>query len=588
MEQNSKRIIIAFALSFGILMLWKMAFPPPPEPPAKSPAAAQSAASTTKPAALPAPSGAAAAPAPGSKVAPATPVAIPVQQGTKAEEIVVENGVSRVTFSTEGAVVKSWILKEFKDEKQQPLDIVNTLACKSLGYPMSLRLADGDLMKKVNAAFFVPTPTGPAISAPGKIEFVFSDGTIQVRKVFTFANGHEVRVEVSVSDGQRNLPVEVAWPGGLGDHSLPTDRAAFADKSIHQGAAGDKIHSVTLTPSFFGNLFSREPNPADKKLEVSGPLTLAGLEDRYFAGIFLPESPDQGYRVERQPWTPPDWKGEDSKRPSPITAWYGSAAPKALAFRMFVGPKDLDLLRQNQPPLDGLVDYGWFSFVARPLFLGLHYIHDRWTGNFGWAIILLTIFINIALFPIKLKQIRSGQAMQRIAPEMKSIQAKYEGYKLNDPRRQKMQQEMMKLYSDHGVNPLSGCLPLLIQMPFLYGFYRVLDLSIELRHAPWIGWIHDLSARDPYYILPVLMTVTMFLLQKMTPMTVADPAQQRMMMIMPLFMGFMFINFASGLVLYWLTGNVVGIAQQVIINKFLQKPVPPPGPPARKPGTKET
>ena len=159
---------------------------------------------------------------------------------------------------------------------------------------------------------------------------------------------------------------------------------------------------------------------------------------------------------------------------------------------------------------------------------------------------------------------------------------------MNDPRKQKMNQEMMKLYSEHNINPLSGCLPLVIQMPFLYGFYRVLDLSIELRHAPWIGWIHDLSARDPYYILPVLMTVTMFLLQRLTPMTVADPAQQRMMMFMPLFMGFMFINFASGLVLYWLTGNVVGIAQQLIMNRFLIKPPQPAGPPPRKMGTKDS
>ena len=234
------------------------------------------------------------------------------------------------------------------------------------------------------------------------------------------------------------------------------------------------------------------------------------------------------------------------------------------------------------------MDFGWFSVVARPIFLGMHYIHDRWTNNFGWAIILLTILINIALFPIKLKQIRSGQEMQRVAPLVKSIQDKYKGYKMNDPRKQKMNQEMMKLYSEHNINPLSGCLPLLIQMPFLYGFYRVLDLSIELRHAPWVLWIHDLSARDPYYILPVLMTVTMFLLQRLTPMTVADPAQQRMMMFMPLFMGFMFINFASGLVLYWLTGNVVGIAQQLIMNRFLIKPPQPTGPPPRKTGTKDS
>ena len=585
MEDNSKRIIIAFAVSFGILMLWKVAFPPPPESPTTNPAVTQTASEAPKPAPQAATGTPASTPGPTAKAAPKV---LAVQQGTQTEEIVVENSVSRITFSTEGALVKSWILKEFKDEKQQPLDIVNPLACRSLGFPMSLRLSDAETAKKVNSALYVASPAGSTIAAPGKLELAFSDGSVQVRKVFTFTEGHEMRVEVSVFDGQKNLPVEVAWLGGLGDHSLPPDRAALADKALHQASGGDKLHVETLTPSFFGNLLSREPNPADKKLDVSGPLALAGLEDRYFTGVFLPESPDQAFRVERQPWTPPDWKGEDSKRPSLISAWFGSGAPKPLAFRMFVGPKDLDLLRSTKPPLDGLVDFGWFSLVARPIFLGMHYIHDHWTHNFGWAIILLTILINIALFPIKLKQIRSGQEMQRVAPLLKSIQDKYKGYKMNDPRRQKMNQETMKLYSEHHINPLSGCLPLLVQMPFLYGFYRVLDLSIELRHAPWIGWIHDLSARDPLYILPVLMTVTMFLLQKMTPMTIADPAQQRMMMIMPLFMGFMFINFASGLVLYWLTGNVVGIGQQVIINRFLPKPGPPGAAPPRKPGTKDS
>ena len=161
-----------------------------------------------------------------------------------------------------------------------------------------------------------------------------------------------------------------------------------------------------------------------------------------------------------------------------------------------------------------------------------------------------------------------------LAPLMKSIQDKYKGYKLNDPRRQKMNQELMKLYQEHHINPLSGCLPLLIQLPFLYGFYKVLDLSIEMRHAPWILWVKDLSARDPYYILPTLLIVTTFITMKLTPMTTADPAQQRMMMIMPILFGFMFYSFAAGLVLYWLTGNVVGIAQQMLMNRFM--PMPPP------------
>jgi YidC/Oxa1 family membrane protein insertase len=576
MDDSNKRVILAFGLSFAILVLWRMAFPPPVEPPPKTPAPAQAPAAVPKPA-TPAAS-APAAPA----AAPPAPVALPVQQGSKAEEIVVENDVARVTFSTEGGVVKSWILKRFTDEKGQPLDVVNRQACETLGFPISLVVSDPELTKQMNAAIFVGAPAGSPLKAPVKLELAYSDGKIQVRKKFTFAAGYEVRAEASVFDGQRYLPVEVAWPGGFGDHSLPPERALLADHAFFQASGSDKPQVESLTASFFDRFSSSKPGATPGRADVPGPLILGGLEDRYFAGVFLPEAPDQGARFERQAWTPPEWKGEESARPSPITAWFGTAAPKPVAFRMFVGPKDLGVLRETDPPLDRLVDFGWFSFVARPIFLGMRYIHDHWTHNFGWAIVLLTILINIALFPIKLKQIRAGQEMQRIAPLMKSIQDKYKGYKLNDPRRQKMNQEMMKLYQEHHINPLSGCLPMLIQLPFFYGFYKVLDLSIELRHAPWMLWVKDLSAYDPYYILPVLMTVTMFILQKMTPMTTADPAQQRMFMLMPLFMGFFFLKLASGLVLYWLTGNVLGIVQQAFINRFMPRPALAVAPSARK------
>jgi YidC/Oxa1 family membrane protein insertase len=234
------------------------------------------------------------------------------------------------------------------------------------------------------------------------------------------------------------------------------------------------------------------------------------------------------------------------------------------------------------------VDFGWFAFVAKPLFLGLRFIYDRWVHNYGWAIVILTVFINFALFPLRLKSIRSAQEMQRIAPLVKSIQDKYKHLKFNDPKKARMNEEMMKLYKEHGVNPLGGCLPMALQLPFLYGFYRVLDLPIELRHAPWILWIKDLSAPDKFHpfgiplpILPTIMVITMFIMQKMTPVASADPSQQRMMMLMPIVFGIMFYNFASGLVLYFLTANIVGILQQVMINKLMPIPQPIPAPATR-------
>jgi len=546
MDQE-KRVMLAVALSLGILLvLGPLLFPPRPTGKTPLPAQAGPRAAAPPPTTKPAPS-------------PSTPVALPVVAGAKAQEIVVESDLYRVTFSTEGAVVKSWVLKEYTDAKEDPLDVVNGPACGVLGYPLSTSLADQELAKKLNTAVYLPTPSGTSLQAPAKIEFVYSDGKVQARKRFTFGATYETRVEVSVFDGQNFLPVEIAWPGGVGDHSLPPATVDASSQAIY----GTRIDLTTL---------------AQRKVKednlVPGPLEIAGLEDKYFAGIFLPSSPDQAFRIGRRAWTPPNWAGKEGDKPQALFAALGSAQPKPLAFRLFVAPKKTDVLRAVNPPLDLLVDFGFFKWFAKPLFLALLYIHDHWVRNYGWAIVALTVLINLLMFPLKLKQIKSAQEMQRVAPLVKDIQEKYKHLKFNDPRKQRMNEEMMKLYKEHGINPLGGCLPMALQMPFLYAFYRVLDLPIELRHAPWIWWIKDLSTPDQFHplgiplpILPTLMVVSMFILQRMTPAATADPAQQRMMMIMPIVFGIMFFRLPSGLVLYFLVANLVGIAQQAIINR---------------------
>jgi YidC/Oxa1 family membrane protein insertase len=558
---TDKRMILALALSFGVLILWRVFLvkepPPPPKPATPTQAAAPSASQ----------------PQPTAPAKHPPHVALPVQRGTSAQDITVEGDVYRVTFSTQGAVVKSWVLPKYKDEKGNLLDVVDRAACEKLGFPMSLRVADKAQSDKLNAALYVANPSGATVKAPATVEFTFSDGKMRARKQFTFANNYEIRAEVSVFDGQRYLPVEVSWPGGFGDHSL----------TQAQKQAGAKFVYTTGTEL----KFARDGKVKEDHL-VSGPFRLAGLEDRYFADLFLPVDSNQTFseayraRAGRQEWSPPDWK--EKEKPKPLGISFGSLEPKPLAFRVVVAPKGLDVLGAIKPPLDGLVDFGWFSFVAKPLFLGLRYLYDHLAHNYGWAIVILTVFINLAMFPLKMKQLRSAQEMQRIAPLVKSIQEKYKQYKFNDPRKQRMNQEMMKLYQEHHINPLGGCLPMLFQLPFLYAFYNVLTSAIELRHAPWMWWIKDLSAPDPLYILPTVMIVTMFIMQKMTPMTTADPAQQRMMMIMPLVFGIMFYSFASGLVLFWLTGNVVAIAQQAFMNKVTPPPEPLPFPRKGAPG----
>ena len=558
MDQE-KRVLIAFAVSFVMLLLWRYYFvkeaPPAPRSTPSSAAPGQPAKEK------------ASAPV----AAPPAPSTVPVIQGHAAQDIIVESDLYKVAFSTRGAVAQSWILKKYRDEKQAPLDVIDDEACGKLGFPMSLSVAQGELTNMLNSALYVATPSGTSLKPPVKLEFTYSDGKVQAHKVFTFGAGYDFHAEASVVQGGQYLPLQVAWPGGFGDHSVP--RATVS--TVAQGVYGSVGDLTTV---------------AQRKLStdrlVSGPLQLAGLEDRYFAGIFLPDSTDDTFRLGRQTWTPTDWNGKESDKPTMLLAELGEAQPKPLAFRMFVGPKDLDVLRAEKPPLDSLVNFGWFAFIAKPLFIGLRFIYDRWVHNYGWAIIILTLFINFALFPLKLKSIRSAQEMQRIAPLVKSIQDKYKSVKFNDPRKARMNEEIMKLYKEHNVNPLGGCLPMLLQIPFLYGFYQVLLQPIELRHAPWILWITDLSAPDKFRpfgilpaILPTVMVISMFIMQKMTPMTATDPAQQRMMMLMPLFFGIMFYNFASGLLLYWLTANIVGILQQLLINKMAPTPqtTQPPG-----------
>jgi YidC/Oxa1 family membrane protein insertase len=560
---NEKRVIIAFALSFVLLLIWRVMFvktpPPAPEPSEVAHATAQQAAGekgTEQAAAKPK----------APKVPP--PPQIPVVEGQQAQDIIVENDLYRITFSTQGGVVKSWILKKYDDANGKPLDVVDPAACKQLGYPMSVRTADDSLNQKVNQALYAVHPSGNTLQPPATLEFTYSDGHVQVLKKFTFGSDYMVKASVSVARDQNYIPARVAWVGGFGDHSIP-EEAAFAQTKVAY-ESNDKLETTDL-------------HKVEKELAKSGPLEFAGLEDRYFAGMFFPESSEQVFGAGHTSWKPENWK--EKELPKAGYMELGSSVGQPVKFSLFVAPKAIDVLETTHPSLTGLVDFGWFSIIAKPLFLGLRYIYDNWVHNYGWAIVILTIILNTALFPLKLKSIRSAQEMQRIAPLVKSIQDRYKQYKFNDPRKARMNQEVMKLYQEHGINPLGGCLPMLPQLPILYGFYESLETPFAFRHAPWIWWIKDLSQPDPSHImglpiplLPVIMMVSMFFMQKMTPMMTADPKQKRMMMMMPLVFGLMFFHLASGLVLYFLAANIVGIGQQLIINRFITPKQPPLGP----------
>jgi YidC/Oxa1 family membrane protein insertase len=214
------------------------------------------------------------------------------------------------------------------------------------------------------------------------------------------------------------------------------------------------------------------------------------------------------------------------------------------------------------------VDFGWWGILARPLFLWLKWMYGHVVANWGWAIVLQTLIISLALMPLRITQMKSMLKMQRVAPQIKSIQDKYKKYSLRDPRKAGMNEEISALYKKEGVNPAGGCLPMLIQFPFLIAYYRMLGTALDLRHAHWL-WISDLSAKDPYMVLPILMVISMFAMQRITPQPAGmDPAQQKMMTwMMPLMMGFFFFNFASGLSLYYAESNLIQMAQQAVMNK---------------------
>ena len=299
----------------------------------------------------------------------------------------------------------------------------------------------------------------------------------------------------------------------------------------------------------------------------------AGLDDRFFAFVVLPKD-NTSTRIETvKDDFPPAPNGKDE-----LYVGVALGGDSVNRFVVFVGPKDVDLLRKVDPKLQQLIDWGFFGVIAKPIFLVLHWLNDNLLHNYGWSIVVITIIINLLLLPLRFSGMKSQKKMQRLQPQIAAINAKYKGLSMRDPKKAQQNQEIMELYKREGANPMSGCLPMLVQLPILYAFYKVLTVTIELRGAHWL-WVTDLSQPETLaiHILPVVMVVSQFVMQKMTPNPSVDPAQAKMMQFMPLMFGFFFYSMSSGLVLYWLTGNLVGILQQMLMNRLMPTaPAPPP------------
>jgi len=547
-----RRALLAALLSLVVVVGWQLLFAPKPPIRPPQPAPAQT---TAQPAGAPA--AAPAAPEPPSAAA-APP--IPAKAAAGEKTIVVENGLYRVVLSNHGAVVRSWQLKGYTDDHKPPrtLDLVHSEAARQTGgWPFSLALEDAQLEAQANAALFEVAPGTTSLQAPAELQFEWSDGHLAVSKRMKFDRSYLVEIETSVTLDGTPLAHGVAWRGGFGDTTVyqPAEQVQVFF------SAGGKLQILPYKKLGV-------PDQPSRRQRQAGTFDYVGIEDRYFAAAFLPPADKSGslalwdWKLER------DTQQDGQPVKEPVAEMAAGSAAGPLALRVFVGPKGFDELKKLTPPLTDLVQFGWLEFVALPLFYLLKWLYS-YVPNYGWAIILMTVLINMLLFPLKVKSWRSMQKMQKLAPEIKVIQERYKKYSLRDPRKQKMNEEVMAVYKREGVNPMGGCLPMLLQFPIWFALYRMLNVTIELRHAPWLGWIKDLSARDPYYILPVVMAVTMYVMQKMTPTTATDPAQQRMMNLMPLMFGGMFIVFpvSSGLVLYILSSNLVGMVQQWYLNR---------------------
>ncbi len=576
------RLLLAFALSFLVMSLWIKYFGP--KPPVQKPEIAASATATPgTPAATAAPadaSPAASAPAgtrPGEKTGakasgkatqPA-PVAVPVITDTQERTFVVESDLYRVEFSNRGAVVKSWQLKKYKDDAkpQRILDLVHPEAAEQTdGWPFSLSLDDASDEAAANKALYT-IEAGPAGEhGVSQVRFAWSDGHLQVTKEFRFDGTYTAHVQTTVKHEGKPVVAGLAWRGGFGDLTV-ADPAPVEQVSVLFNAAGKlnnlpykKLNGPGETPRTFWY----------------GGMDYAGIEDRYFVAVFLPDA-DSGAKVATRYWKlMREVKTAEKTVQEPVAemaAGNGTADPVSL--RVYAGPKDYEQLKKMNPPLHALVQFGWMEFIAEPLFHALKWT-QRYVPNWGWAIIALTLVINMVLFPMRISSYRTMLKMRRVAPEVSAIKERYKKYKLNDPKKAEENKEIMALYKREGINPLGGCFQMLVQMPIWFGLNTALRYSIELRHANWL-WVSDLSAKDPHFILPVAVGISMYLVSKMTPMATSDPSQETMMKFMPIMMAasFLFFPFSSGLALYILTSSVVGIGQQWYLNKTHPEPAKP-------------
>ncbi|MDQ3802815.1 MAG: membrane protein insertase YidC [Acidobacteriota bacterium] len=596
MEQ--RRLLLAFILSAIILFGWSYLFPPAdPQPNANN--------AQPTPDASPTPAQAVQPPAPEiqQQVAEAAP------DNVARRTVIVSTPLYEVEIDTQGAVAKSWIIKRNKDEdgegkplysisstkdKPQPLQLIPPEGVARGQSPLRLITGRAELDSVLSSKNYqvggvegnVPEPRLEVRPGERKsVEFTVAEPAsgLDVLKRLSFdADGYIVKVETKVSQNGQPVPSAKMVVGpNIGDQGVPSYTFySVAPEGV--ASVGDGV--VRLHAS---EIDSSKESPGVRAL--NGPTQWAGVGDTYFAmALVLPQPlPGLEYRTEKY-----QHEAGDTKEDRFLISGYVPVPTDGSAAYLFAGPKDHDqlertgaIISQNLAgrPVDlgSLIDYGWTGRLTKPLAAPILWSikHlNKLTGSYGVAIILFTIIIYMLFFPLKWRSSKAMKKAQKLAPKMKELQEKIKGLKQNDPRLKELQMEQLRLMKEG--NPLGGCLPLLIQMPFLIALYIAITISIDFRQSSFL-WIQDLSAADPYHLLPILMAASMLILQLITPAPSADPLQRKMMaIIMPVMMLYILWSAPAGLLVYWLVGNIVGFGQQVVINRLLkseddEEPQPP-------------
>lgn len=549
-----KRVLFAIFLSFIVLYVYQALFVKPVPKPVTAATTATSAAAVT-PTAATSPMSAASAPSTGASTADATPAAAPLVADARERDVRVETVDVVATFTNRGGRLKSLRLKRYLDpQTKQPQELVEqTLPTQPL--PFSLQMPTGQATSVLNGALFTVAgePSGP-VSSPVDLRFEYRDsGGLHAVKTFHIEpSSYIITFGATVTENDHAVTPGVVWGPAVGDAAEVSRYVQASEALVYQG---DASKPQRLTPK---DLAKQSVYDADFKY--------VGVDDNYFMTIALAPGPS---RISYQAITLPAPAG--SKDPGRTLVSYTLEPKQNHPMRFFVGPKDFDVLASINTDLTSAINFGMFAVIVVPLLRSLKWLNG-FIGNWGWSIVLLTMIINAIMFPLRHKSAVSMRKMQEIQPEVKSIQDRYAKFKATDPQKQNMNKELMELYKQRGVNPAAGCVPMLLTFPVLFAMWALLQTSIELRGAPWFGWIHDLSSHDPWYVLPVLMGGTSFWQQRMMPATGGDPAQQKMMMFMPLFMMFIFLWLPAGALIYYVVTNLWTIGQQYLTNQIIGPP----------------